>query len=211
MPEPLTDRQREVLNVVCEAIQQNGVPPSLNEIRDALGINSLRGVTDHLDVLERKGWLRRAGSKGSARNWQVIGMEDSRPDPVAQAIALPLYGEIAAGIPIDGQRQVEDHIPVPPELVGNGGECFIFRVKGDSMIGDAICDGDLAVLQSLTTARSGDIVAVMVDGEATLKHYVKIGSRIELHSSNPIYDPIPVTHENSQIVGKLVGLMRRYC
>jgi repressor LexA len=213
MPEPLTERQQEVLNIVRRAIEQNGVPPSLQEIKDCLGINSLRGVTDHLDALERKGWLCRTGAKGTARCWRLMVDEEEIVDAaefVAPSVTLPLVGTIAAGVPISAIEHVEDHLAVPLDMVGKSTECFILRVKGDSMIGDGILDGDLAILQSQSTARSGDIVAAVLDEEATLKHFVKIGMRVELHPSNPAYDPIPFTQDNSRIVGKLVGLLRNY-
>ncbi|MBW3624443.1 MAG: transcriptional repressor LexA [Armatimonadetes bacterium] len=210
MPDILTRRQREVLDVILKYISENGVPPTLSEIRDAMGISSLRGVTDHLDALERKGWLERTGTKGAARCWRVTTEEAPEPEQLAPFASLPLVGTIAAGIPITAIEHVEEHVAVPLALTGNATECFILRVMGDSMIGDAICDGDLAILRAQSTARSGDIIAALIDDEATLKHYVKIGMRIELHSSNPIYAPIPIQHENTRILGKLVGLMRPY-
>jgi repressor LexA len=211
MPEPLTDRQREVFEFVRGEICASGVPPTLQEIGIAMGIKSLRGVTDHLDALERKGWLERTGAKGTARCWRVLCDEPASPgEPDAPSVALPLVGAIAAGVPITAIEHIEEYVAVPQDFVRGSSECFILRVQGDSMIGDSICEGDLVVIRQQSTARSGDIVAVQLEEEATLKHYVKIGARIELHSSNPRYDPIPVTQENSQILGKLVGLIRRY-
>jgi repressor LexA len=211
MPEPLTDRQQEVLNIVRRAIERNAVPPTLQEIKECLGISSLRGVTDHLDALERKGWLCRTGAKGTARCWRVTVEEVcEETEYIAPSVTVPIVGSIAAGVPISAIEHIEEHVAVPLDLVGKSTDCFILRIKGDSMIGDGILDGDLAILCSQSTARSGDIVAAVLDDEATLKHYVKIGTRIELHASNPVYDPIPVTQENARIVGKLVGLLRNY-
>lgn len=210
MPEPLTKRQRQVLDVVLKHIGLNGVPPTLNEIKEAMGISSLRGVTDHLDVLERKGWLQRTGAKGAARCWKVTGEEEMVSAPPASFVTLPVVGTIAAGVPITAIEDVEEHLAVPLALADNTSECFILRVKGDSMTGDAICDGDLAILRAQSTARSGDIVAALIEDEATLKHFVKIGTRVELHASNPVYPPIPIQTENARILGKLVGLMRPY-
>lgn len=209
MPDPLSKHQRAVLDVILKYIGENGVPPTLNEIREGMGFNSLKSVQDHLDTLERKGWLQRTGVKGAARCWKVLE-EECVGKPLAPFATLPLLGTIAAGVPISANEHVEEHIAVPQALVGNADECFILRVKGDSMTGDAICDGDLAILRSQVTARSGDIVAALIEDETTLKHYVKIGAKVELHASNPDYPPIPFQSERCAIMGKLIGLMRPY-
>ena len=208
MLSPLTDRQQQVLEIIRDAIRLNGVPPTLSEIGSLLKITSLRGVTDHLEALERKGWLIRTGSKGSARCWKIVGEEESSETP-APFLTVPIVGSIAAGALDPFEAHVEDRLAVPTDLVGNVENLFILRVRGESMIGDSICDGDLAILHKQATARSGDIIAAYIDHEATLKHYVKIGSKIELHASNPDYPPIPFAHETAQIMGKLLGLMRR--
>ena len=214
MAEDLTRRQREVLEIVRNGIEENGFPPTLHEIGRQLGLSSIGAVTDHLDALVRKGALRKGGAKGTARSWQLV--EEEREDAFdagersAPFVTVPLVGSIAAGVPITALQHVEEQIPVPLALTGSSSECFILRVKGDSMVGDAICDGDLAILKAQSTARSGDIVAALIDEEATLKHYVKIGGKVELHASNPAYAPIPIQTEQSKILGKLVGLMRRF-
>ncbi len=208
MPEPLTKRQQQVLDIVRDHIREEGVPASIHEIRDALHVSSVGAVTDHLLALERKGYLQR-GAKGSARSWRLV-QQDTELEADASFLSVPVMGAIAAGVPITVEGHVEERMAVPPALVGAATECFILRVKGDSMTGDSICDGDFAILKAQQDAKMGDIVAVYLDGEATLKHYVKLGRRVELHSSNPDYAPIPVDMEQSHILGKLVGLMRPY-
>lgn len=204
MAKGLTKKQEGILKYILEYVDENGYPPSIREIGKDFDIGSLRGVTVHLDALERKGYITRSNTP---RSIKVIHPNYQR---AAQAAMLPLLGTIAAGIPIPAQEEVEDLIPVPLSMVKGIENAFLLRVRGDSMNGDGILPRDLVVVKPQQTANHGDLVAFMLDGEATVKriHYTSAG--VTLIASNPAYSPIRVEHENSQVIGKVVGLIRDY-
>ena len=203
MAKGLTKRQESILEFILEYVQGEGYPPSIREIGAKFKIGSLRGVTVHLDALERKGYIERSNTPRSIR---VIHPAYLTPVGVTM---LPLYGSIAAGNPIEAKQHVEAEFAVPTEMLGNAKNAFLLRIKGDSMIGDGIMDHDLVVIKPQKEAHQNDLVAVMLEDEATVKriNYTKEG--IKLMPSNPSYQPIPVDRE-AQIVGKVVGLLRNY-
>lgn len=204
MAKGLTPRQEAILQFVVEYTNRAGYPPSIREIGTQFNIGSLRGVTVHLDALERKGYIERANTPRSIR----ITHTDFQPQN--SVALLPLLGTIAAGQPILAQEHIEDLIPVPLEMVRNMKQAFLLRVRGDSMTGEGIMPRDLVVVRPQETANHGDLVAFLLDDEATVKriHYDATG--VKLIASNPAYDPIVVDRENSRVIGKIVGLMRDY-
>jgi repressor LexA len=200
----LSSRQRRILVVIREWVEQYGYPPTVREIGDAVGLVSPSSVAYQLKELERKGFLRRDPSRPRAVDVRGPIDEDelARPTPAY----VPLLGRIAAGGPILAEEQVEDVLPLPRELVGQG-TLFSLHVKGDSMIEAAICDGDFVVVRQQQTAENGDIVAAMIDGEATIKVFRVRNGHVQLVPRNTAYQPIP--GDQATILGKVVAVMRR--
>jgi len=204
MAKGLTKRQEKILQYILDYVQREGYPPSIREIGAQFEIGSLRGVTVHLDALERKEFISRSNTPRSIR---VIHPSYQSTNRVAM---LPLLGSIAAGIPIHAQEHVEDMIPVPSEMVRNIESAFLLRVKGDSMTGEGIMPRDLVVIKPAITANHGDLVAALLGDDATVKRLHKDSKGYKLMPSNPAYDPIPIEQEDARIIGKVVGLIRDY-
>jgi repressor LexA len=200
----LTKRQEMILQYVLDYVQREGYPPSIREIGRDFQIGSLRGVTVHLDALERKGFISRSNTP---RSIKVIHRDYQQNNRVAM---LPLLGSIAAGVPIQAQEHIEDLIPVPTEMVRNMEHAFVLRVKGDSMTGEGIMPRDLVVVKPQITANHGDLVAVLLGDDATVKRINFDPKGIKLMASNPAYDPIQVGDEEIHVIGKVVGLVRDY-
>jgi len=204
MAKGLTKRQQLILQYILDYVQKEGYPPSIREIGRDFEIGSLRGVTVHLDALERKGYISRSNTP---RSIKVVHPAFQSTNRVSM---LPLLGSIAAGAPIQAQEHVEDLIPVPSEMVRNVDGAFLLRVKGDSMIGDGIMPRDLVVVKPQSTASHGELVAALLGDEATIKRINFAPDGVRLMPSNPAYQPIPVNQEDSRIIGKVVGLIRDY-
>ncbi|HEY3782319.1 MAG TPA: transcriptional repressor LexA [Fimbriimonadaceae bacterium] len=204
MAKGLTKRQEMILQYVLDYVQREGYPPSIREIGRDFQIGSLRGVTVHLDALERKGFISRSNTP---RSIKVIHRDYQQNNRVAM---LPLLGSIAAGVPIQAQEHIEDLIPVPTEMVRNMEHAFVLRVKGDSMTGEGIMPRDLVVVKPQITANHGDLVAVLLGDDATVKRINFDPKGIKLMASNPAYDPIQVGDEEIHVIGKVVGLVRDY-
>jgi len=204
MAKGLTNRQEMILQFVLDYVQREGYPPSIREIGSHFKIGSLRGVTVHLDALEKKGYISRSNTPRS------IKVTHPQYQTSAQVVMLPLVGSIAAGVPIQAQENVEGLIPVPSEMVNRIEGAFLLRVKGDSMSGEGIMPRDLVMVKPQRTANQGELVAVLLGDEATVKriNYSKDG--VKLMPSNPNYSPIPVEQEDATIIGKIVGLLRDY-
>ncbi|MBX6388574.1 MAG: transcriptional repressor LexA [Frankia sp.] len=237
----LTPRQRRVLEVIRDAVERRGYPPSVREIGEAVGLTSTSSVAHQLRMLEEKGLLRRDPNR--PRAIEVVAPEDGRPvrptrrgrpvagrgtpgrgqvaplrvhtmgadaaedeAPSAATAYVPLVGRIAAGGPILAEQAIEDVLPLPREIVGEG-TLFLLRVVGESMINAAICDGDLVVVRQQPVAENGDIVAAMIDGEATVKRFRRRGDRVWLQPENPAFDDIP--GEQATILGRIVTVLRR--
>jgi repressor LexA len=209
----LTERQRTILEVIRASVTSRGYPPSIREIGDAVGLTSTSSVAHQLRTLERKGYLRRDPNRPRAVD--VRGADDTAAPPttdVAGSDALPeptfvpVLGRIAAGGPILAEEAVEDVFPLPRELVGDGA-LFLLKVVGESMVDAAICDGDWVVVRQQNVADNGDIVAAMIDGEATVKTFKRAGGQVWLMPHNPAFDPIP--GNDAAILGKVVTVIRK--
>ena len=201
----LTARQISILDFIKTATESQGYAPSMREIGDAAGLNSPASVKYQLDILEEKGFIRRDENRGRA-------MEVVLPDHIAGESAptdktrfIPLVGSIAAGVPITADQQVEETLPLPESLVGKG-DLFMLKVKGESMINAAICDGDYVVVRQQKDAQNGDIVAAMIDGEATVKTFSRKNGHIWLLPANPDFEPI--NGDTCEILGKVTAVMR---
>ena len=223
----LTVRQRRVLEVIRNSVDRRGYPPSLREIGEAVGLTSPSSVAHQLSTLERKGFLRRdpnrpraievvspdataetrgyrggASAEDETATFDETGLGDARPE----ASYVPVLGRIAAGVPIMAEESVEDVFPLPRQLVGEG-QLFLLKVVGDSMVDAAICDGDWVVVRQQPTADNGDIVAAMLDSEATVKTFKRKDGHVWLLPHNPDFEPIDGDH--ATILGKVTAVLRR--
>ena len=205
----LTPRQQGVLDVIRKSVRERGYPPSIREIGDAVGLNSTSSVAHQLRTLERKGLLKRDANRPRAVNVQD-GDPSPTDDPSSAGLPTPTFvpvlGRIAAGGPILAEEAVEDVFPLPRELVGEG-SLFLLKVVGESMVDAAICDGDWVVVRQQNVADNGDIVAAMIDGEATVKTFKRKDGHVWLMPHNELFDPIP--GDDAAILGKVVTVMRR--
>ncbi len=201
MTDKLTARQAEILEYLRDEIDRRGLPPTIREIGEEFGIRSTKGVEDHLAALERKGYIRR--EKGKSRAIEIL----DRPD-LRGARLVPLVGRIAAGAPILAVENHDGSFVLDEALVGTG-DTFLLRVVGDSMKDASILDGDLVVVRSQESARSGEIVAARVGEEATVKRFHRDASGIQLLPENEAYEPIVVTeHDDFHVLGRVVGIIR---
>jgi repressor LexA len=218
----LTVRQRRVLQVIRESMNERGYPPSMREIGQAVGLVSTSSVRHQLVTLEKKGFLHRdpkrprtylvrtealtvPGSR-SADEPNRVDESDELEGRRATAQYVPIVGRIAAGGPILAEQEVEEIIPLPAQMVGEG-QFFALHVVGDSMIDAAICDGDMVVVRQQPQAESGEIVAAMIDGEATVKQLRLADGEVWLVPRNPAYEPIP--GNDATILGRVVTVLRR--
>ncbi|MGW3607040.1 transcriptional repressor LexA [Micromonospora sp. NPDC005161] len=205
-PPQISAKQQRILTVIREWIQQRGYPPTVREIGAAVGLGSPSSVAHHLKALERRGLLRRDANAPRAvdiRGAQAGTAPNGGDQP---GVRVPVLGTIAAGTPILAEEHVEDELTLPSMLVGHG-TLFALVVKGDSMIEAAICDGDVVVVRQQAVAETGDIVAAMIEGEATVKVYRTRDGRAELVPRNPLYEVISAEH--AVILGKVVCVLRR--
>ncbi len=206
MTRGLTEKQEHILQFILEYISERGYPPSIREIGANFSISSLRGVTVHLDALQRKGYITRSNT---ARAITVIG-QTGATSPSRNVTVIPLLGQIAAGIPITSIENIEGYVPVPQDMVHNIPRAFVLRVKGDSMIGAHIMDGDLVVIRPQDDAVNGEIVAARLGDEGTIKRFLRDKDGVSLIAENPDFAPINVRREDSQIIGKVIGLLRNF-
>jgi repressor LexA len=208
----LTQRQRRVLEVIRDSIERRGYPPSVREIGEAVGLSSASSVAHQLSVLQKKGWLRRDPNRPRALDVRLPGeVPQAVPtgrgnEQLPPATYVPVVGRIAAGGPVLAEQAVEDVFPLPRELVGEG-TLFTLKVAGDSMVEAAICDGDWVVVRQQPTAENGEIVAAMIDGEATVKTYKRRDGHVWLLPHNAAYEPIP--GDEATILGRVVSVLRR--
>jgi repressor LexA len=206
----LTPRQRKVLEVIRDSVERRGYPPSMREIGEAVGLTSTSSVAHQLTSLERKGFLRRDANRPRAVEVKVpatvpddpTGERDDRPTPAY----VPVVGRIAAGGPILAEQAVEDVFPLPRQIVGDG-ELFLLQVVGESMIDAAITDGDWVVIHRQQSAEPGDIVAALLDNEATVKTFSRKDGHVWLLPHNPDYSPID--GDDATILGRVTAVVRR--
>nr|WP_018790932.1 transcriptional repressor LexA [Salinispora arenicola] len=207
-PVSLTDRQRQILDVIRSWVQRHGYPPTVREIGAAVGLGSPSSVAHHLKTLTHHGLIRRA--PGGPRAVDARPLVDDEDPPVKSetqhGTRVPLLGSIAAGTPILAEEHVEEVLSLPAELVGRG-TLFALRVQGDSMTEAAIANGDIIVVRQQAVADNGDVVAAMLDGEATVKQYRTRDGRIELVPRNPRHPVLPGDH--ATILGKVVCVLHR--
>jgi repressor LexA len=201
----LTGRQRQILTVIQKWALNRGYSPSNREIADAVGLASTSSVGRHLRALEDLGFLRRGRSTRPVDVRMFLRpAEQPRTDPAT--VGVPLLGDIAAGVPILAEQSCDEVLSLPRELVGRG-TLFGLRVRGDSMIDAAICDGDIVVVKQQHEAYNGDIVAAMIDDEATIKVYRRRGGHVLLEPRNPAYANID--GDRAVVLGKVVSVLRR--
>lgn len=209
----LTDRQIEVLEFIIEHIQGTGFPPTIREIGEELQIKSTNGVNDHLKALEKKGYLSREDAKSRAIRpvFTPHGIPFGEDVPVLENVhSIPIVGRIAAGSPIAAIENADDHVTLGEGLIGKPTDVFGLVVRGDSMIEDGIFDGDYIFVKRQQEARNGEIVAAMVDGEATVKRFYRESGRIRLQPANSAMEPIyAVPGQDTTILGKVIGVFRR--
>ena len=204
----LTRRQREIYDFICGFVDQNGYSPSLEEIGAHFGLASVATVHKHVQHLVEKGFLRKSWNR--SRSVEPVP-EAEQAAATGPATSAPLLGTVAAGSPIEVMNESTERVGVPDEMLGRRGETFVLRVRGNSMIEDSICDGDLVVVESRNEARNGETVVALVAGnEATLKRYYREGPRVRLVPANSSMDPIEVPAADVMIQGVVRGLMRTF-
>lgn len=194
----LTDRQRQVLEFLKDFSQRKGHPPTVREIMFHFRLKSTKGVKTHLDVLDKKGYIKKTRK---ARDIEIIGLRKS--------FSIPLVGKVAAGSPILAEENIEGSIAVDQGLIRED-NAFFLRVKGDSMTGDGILDGDYVLVLPQKNAENGDTVVALFGNEATVKKFYRIENAIKLEASNPAYEPIIVQDEDKDfsLIGKVTAIMR---
>jgi repressor LexA len=212
----LTQRQRRVLEVIRDSVERRGYPPSMREIGEAVGLTSPSSVAHQLTTLERKGFLRRDPNRpraievilpGDGRTQAAAAYDETDSGAARPAPSyVPVVGRIAAGGPILAEQVVEDVFPLPRQLVGEG-QLFLLKVAGDSMVDAAICDGDWVVVRQQPVADNGDIVAAMIEGEATVKTFKRKDGHVWLLPHNPAYEPID--GDQATVLGRVVAVLRR--
>ncbi|MFI2104721.1 transcriptional repressor LexA [Isoptericola sp. NPDC019693] len=222
----LTPRQRRVLETIRSSVEARGYPPTMREIGEAVGLASPSSVKHQLTTLERKGYLRRdpnrpraievvdpetsatdgaASDAGDAPGFVAGSVAASDAQPAQAPSYVPLVGRIAAGGPILAEQVVEDVFPLPRQVVGDG-DLFLLKVAGDSMVDAAICDGDWVVVRSQPVAENGEVVAAMIDGEATVKTFKQADGHTWLLPQNAAYSPIQ--GDEAQVLGRVVAVLR---
>lgn len=199
----LSERQKQILNIINQQIQQKGFPPSVREIGQAVGLSSSSTVHAHLSALEKKGYLKRDPSKPRALSL-IKNTRKNAANKNQQVIEVPLLGKAAAGFPILAVEDSEEKIPLPANYFQEN--CFAVKVKGDSMVNAGILDGDIVIVKPQPVAQSGDIVVALLDDEVTIKYFYPYQNQVKLEAANPSYEPIYT--KNLKILGLVVGLLR---
>ncbi|MET8648870.1 transcriptional repressor LexA [Nocardia aurea] len=201
----LPPRQQHILATIRDWVRRHGYAPNTREIGDAVGLRSASSVSKHLKSLEERGFLRRSASVSRPIDVRMF-LREPRVEADESTVAVPVLGDIAAGTPILAEQRSDDSLTLPRELVGRG-TVFGLRVRGDSMVDAAICDGDIVVVRRQHEAHSGEIVAAMIDDEATVKVYRRRNGHVYLEPRNPAYEVID--GDRAVVLGKVVSVMRR--
>jgi repressor LexA len=198
----LADRQKEIYDFLLKSIRERGFAPSIHEIGKQFKIASTNGVSDHIKALEKKGYIRRVGKR-------AIEVLNALGKSVLTATReVPVLGRVPAGKPFLSEENVEGVLIIPADM--SGGKTFALRVKGDSMIGAGIMDGDRVIVKQQSTAENGEIVCALIDGEATLKRFFKKDGVVTLKAENEKYAPITLSAGEFRIAGRVVGLLRKF-
>ena len=208
-PDPdhvLTWRQRKILQAIRDSVRSRGYPPSMREIAEAVGLISTSSVSYQLSILQRKGYLHRDLRRPRTMEIHLPGRPAEENPAPPETVHVPLVGRVDAGGPLLAAQQIEEVFPLPRKLVGDG-PVFMLRVAGDSMINAAIADGDWVVIHAQQTADSGDIVAAMIDGEATVKTLNRGGDHVWLMPQNRNF--LPILGDDATIIGKVVAVIRQ--
>nr|WP_049573910.1 transcriptional repressor LexA [Nonomuraea sp. SBT364] len=200
----LPPRQQRILAVIRDWVVRHGYPPSTRELGHAVGLRSPSSVSKHLKALEEKGFLHRGPAMTRPIDVRLF-LRGPAPEPARDLVSVPVVGDIAAGVPIPADEYVDDTLTLPRDLIGRG-NVFGLRVRGDSMVDAAICDGDLVVVRQQPEAHSGQIVAAMIDGEATVKVFRRRDGHVLLEPRNPAYDVIDGDH--AVVLGIVVSVLR---
>lgn len=196
------NRQLQIYEFIKSQIREKGYPPSVREICAAVGLRSTSTVHNHLEKLEKRGFIKRDGIK--SRTIEIV----EKSIPQKEMIDIPIIGDIAAGTPILATENIEDFFPVPMDYIKNDKKLFMLKVKGESMVDAGILDGDFSILEQTNFAENGDIVAALIENEATLKRFFREKNSIRLQPENKNMSPIIV--DDCKIIGKLVGIYRKY-
>lgn len=203
---PLTSRQQKIFEYIVSRQKTKGSPPTVREISDHFGFKSPNNARQHLSLIERKGYIRHV--PGKARGIEVVvGFEPEQE--TGNERQVPIIGRIAAGVPITAEENREGYVTIDRDMFGES-ELFTLRVNGDSMIGAGIHDGDLVIIRQQPLVENGEIAAVIIDGEATLKRFIRTHDHIVLRAENPAYgDMVLFSDKEVWVVGKMVGLIRK--
>jgi len=199
--EGATERQRRILEVIEEFRAERGYPPSVREIGERVGLSSSSTIHAHLKTLERRGYITRDPTKPRA-----LRSESASTNP-PDSVVMPIIGRVAAGVPITAQENIEGEFVLPASFAPRASEAFMLRVKGDSMVGAAILDGDLILVRPQKNAENGEIVVAMVDDEATVKRFYKEDGRIRLQPENP--EMAPIFSNDVTVVGRVEAVVRK--
>ncbi|WP_432631051.1 transcriptional repressor LexA [Brotaphodocola sp.] len=199
----ISQKQQEILDYIKTCILKKGYPPAVREICEAVHLKSTSSVHSHLETLERNGYIRRDPTKPRA----IEVLDNQFSTQRREAVQVPIIGTVAAGQPILAEQNIEEYFPIPSEYLPAGGEVFILRVKGESMINAGIFNGDQVIVQQMNTAENGDIVVALLDDSATVKRFYRENGHYRLQPENDAMEPIIVS--DVQILGKVVGLFRR--
>ncbi len=198
----LTSRQKAIYDFLLKTIREKGFAPSIQEIGRQFKIASTNGVSDHLKALEKKGYIRRVG-KRAIEVANALGKA-----AITATRDVPILGKVAAGKPLFSEENVEGYVAIPDDM--GSGKTFALQVKGDSMIGAGILDGDRVIVKQQGAAENGEIVCAVIDGEATLKRFFQKDGIVTLRAENEKYPPITVSEGEFRIVGRIVGLLRKF-
>ncbi|MCX6383782.1 MAG: transcriptional repressor LexA [Actinobacteria bacterium] len=205
----ISEKQYQIFKFIVDTIKNIGYPPSVREIAEAVSLSSSATVHSHLKKLEKLGYIRR--SKGSSRAIEILNSAYKPQDNtsnLSNVILIPIVGNVAAGTPILAQENIEEYFPVSSDFIKDSSDVFMLKVKGDSMINAGILDRDYIIVRKQEIARNGEIIVALLEDEATVKRFLKTDKVIKLISENDFMKPIVV--EDVRIVGKVIGVIRKY-
>jgi len=198
----LTARQKEVLSFIADYLRKNSYPPTIREIADNYSI-SVKGAHDHITALRKKGYLKQADKRP-----RTMGLTHTRPDPTSDMTEIPLLGSVAAGVPLLAEENFDGNIILHKSMLKKNKKYFALKIKGDSMSGAGILEGDTAIIEKQNTVRNGEIAVAVIDDAVTLKRFYKESARVKLQAENPSYKPI--YSQDVKVLGRLSSIVRNY-